>query len=93
MREYSNKLLAIAREVQASESQLPLIAETTGSQFLLQPGSEKVCLFLHGFTAVSEQFAIIGKAFYQAGYQVLIPLLPGHGVAGKWNGDNPPPLP
>lgn len=93
MPEYSNKLLAIARETQASESQLPLMAQTSGSQFLLQPNSDKVCLFFHGFTATPEQFAIIGKAFYRAGYHVLIPLLPGHGIAGEWNGDNPPPLP
>jgi esterase/lipase len=93
MPEHSHKLLAIAREIQASESQLPLMAQTGGSQFLLHPDSEKVCLFFHGFTATPEQFAIIGKAFYQAGYHVLIPLLPGHGIAGEWNGDNPPPLP
>lgn len=93
MHEYSNKLLAIAREVRATESKLPLIPETNGSQFLIRSGSEKVCLFFHGFTAVPEQFAIIGRAFYQAGYHVLIPLLPGHGIAGEWNRDNPPPLP
>lgn len=93
MHEYSNDLLAIAREVQATESKLSLIAETSGSQFLIRPNSEKVCLFFHGFTAIPEQFAIIGKAFYHAGYHVLIPLLPGHGIAGEWNGDNPPPLP
>jgi len=93
MPKYSNKLLAIARETQASESQLPLMAQTSGSQFLLQQNSDKVCLFFHGFTAIPEQFAIIGKAFYQAGYHVLIPLLPGHGIAGEWNRDNPPPLP
>jgi len=93
MHEYSNNLLAIAREVQATESKLSLRAETSGSQFLIRSGSEKVCLFFHGFTAIPEQFAIIGKAFYHAGYHVLIPLLPGHGIAGEWNGDNPPPLP
>jgi esterase/lipase len=69
------------------------MAQTGGSQFLLQPESDKVCLFFHGFTAIPEQFAIIGKAFYRAGYHVLIPLLPGHGIAGEWDGDNPPPLP
>jgi esterase/lipase len=93
MYEHSDKKLAIARKIQASESQLPLMAQTGGSQFLLQPNSDKVCLFFHGFTAIPEQFAIIGKAFYRAGYHVLIPLLPGHGIAGEWNGDNPPPLP
>jgi len=93
MHEYSNNLLAIAREVQATESKLSLRAETSGSQFLIRSGSEKVCLFFHGFTAIPEQFAIIGKAFYHAGHHVLIPLLPGHGIAGEWNGDNPPPLP
>lgn len=33
------------------------------------------------------------KLFFQAGYNVIIPLLPGHGIAGEWDKDNPPPLP
>lgn len=70
------------------------MAQTGGSRFFLQPNqTDKVCVFFHGFTATPEQFLVIGEAFYQAGYNVLIPLLPGHGIAGDWNKDNPPPLP
>jgi dienelactone hydrolase len=55
--------------------------------------SPKVCLFFHGFTAGPYQFEPLGEALFQAGYNVLVPLQPGHGVAGNWDGNNPPPLP
>jgi len=84
----------MVRETKAREDALRLMAQTSGSQFFLQSNStSKVCLFFHGFTALPEQFVPIGEAFYKAGYNVLIPLLPGHGLAGNWGGDNPPPLP
>lgn len=94
MSEYSPIALAIVRGTRKSEQEKGLMSQTTGSQFFLhkQPTS-KVCLFFHGFTALPEQFIPIGQAFYQAGYNVLIPLLPGHGIAGDWDKDNPPPLP
>lgn len=89
-----NHTLKILRETKAAEETLPLMAQTEGSRFFLQPHkSDRVCLFFHGFTATPEQFVPIGEAFFQSGYNVLIPLLPGHGMAGDWNGDNPPPLP
>jgi pimeloyl-ACP methyl ester carboxylesterase len=53
----------------------------------------RVCLFLHGFTAGPYQMEPIGQHFYRAGYNVVAPLLPGHGRAGQWSKDNPPPLP
>ena len=81
------------QETKEFEAKMPLMAQTGGSQFFIHPSSDKVCLFFHGFTATPEQFVVIGLAFYQAGYNVLIPLLPGHGIAGDWNKDNPPPLP
>lgn len=87
-------LTAIVQATQAHEDALPLINENCRSQFLLHPDSQQgVCLFFHGFTATPEQFEPIGKAFFAAGYNVLIPLLPGHGLSGDWDGDNPPPLP
>lgn len=55
--------------------------------------TEKICLFFHGFTAGPYQFEPLGKALFAAGYNVMIPLQPGHGVAGNFDGDNPPPLP
>lgn len=84
----------IVNETRAREAALPLMSEAAGSRFLLQSAaSDKVCLFFHGFTATPEQFMTIGEAFFAAGYNVLIPLLPGHGIAGNWERDNPPPLP
>lgn len=85
---------AIVQETWERETTLPVMNENCLSRFLLQPGdSSRVCLFFHGFTATPEQFFPIGSAFFEAGYNVLIPLLPGHGQAGDWNRDRPPPLP
>jgi len=94
MSNYSTLTAAIVRETWAREDALPLMNENCRSRFFLQPSpSPKVCLFFHGFTATPEQFLPIGEAFFEAGYNVLIPLLPGHGQAGDWNRDRPPPLP
>ena len=94
MSNYSTLISAIIQQTKAAEEKLPLMAQTHGSRFFFQSDfSDKVCLFFHGFTATPEQFAPIGETFAQAGYNVLIPLLPGHGIAGEWDGDNPPPLP
>lgn len=94
MSNYSSLATAIVQQTKAAEVALPLLTQTSKSRFFLQPNfSDKVCIFLHGFTATPEQFVPIGEAFFQAGYNVLIPLLPGHGIAGNWDRDNPPPLP
>lgn len=90
----SNSITAKVQETWERETTLPVMNENCLSRFLLQPSpSSKVCLFFHGFTATPEQFLPIGSAFFEAGYNVLIPLLPGHGQAGNWNRDRPPPLP
>ncbi|AFZ14723.1 hypothetical protein Cri9333_3914 [Crinalium epipsammum PCC 9333] len=84
----------IIQETQLYETALLLKNENCRSKFLLHSTpTEKICLFFHGFTANPEQFLPIGEAFFKAGYNVLIPLLPGHGMAGNWDKDNPPPLP
>lgn len=89
-----DSISTIVNQTRSREAALPLIKHSAGSQFLLQSGaSDKVCVFFHGFTATPEQFMTIGEAFFAAGYNVLIPLLPGHGIAGNWDRDNPPPLP
>jgi len=93
MSNYSTFKTALVQETQAREAVLGLM-EQTHSRFLLQPSfSSRVCLFLHGFTATPSQFLPLGEAFFQMGYNVLIPLLPGHGLEGNWNSDRPPPLP
>ena len=61
---------------------------------LLHPQlTPKVCLFFHGFTAAPYQFGPIGQALFKAGYNVIAPLMPGHGIAGDWGPNNPSPLP
>jgi len=81
-------------QVHQSESKLGLKNEACRSKFFVHPHAKsKVCLFLHGFTAGPYQFEPLGKAFYNKGYNVLVPLQPGHGLAGDWNRQTPPPLP
>lgn len=81
-------------QVHQLESTLGLKNEACRSKFLIHPYfTSKVFLFLHGFTAGPYQFGPLGQAFFNNGYNVLIPLQPGHGHSGNWNRQNPPPLP
>jgi esterase/lipase len=84
----------IIEQTKLHENNLPLKNLACGSQFFLhsQP-TTKVCLFFHGFTAAPYQFKALAEVLFNSGYNVLIPLLPGHGIAGNWNSRNPPPLP
>lgn len=94
MSDYSTTTAAIIQQAKIREDALPLKNEYCRSQFFFHPHpTKKVFLFFHGFTAAPYQFEPLGKAFFELGYNVLIPLQPGHGIAGDWNGDNPPPLP
>ena len=91
---YSIITSEIIQEARNIENDLPIRNEACRSSFFLHKNpNSKVCLFFHGFTAGPYQFHPIGKSLFAAGYNVLIPLQPGHGIAGNWNGDNPPPLP
>lgn len=94
MSNYSTLTSEIVKLAKEREETLPLRNEACRSRFFFQPHpTPKVFLFFHGFTAAPYQFEPMGKAFYETGYNVLIPRLPGHGQAGDWNRDNPPPLP
>ncbi|MFB2981360.1 alpha/beta hydrolase [Microseira sp. BLCC-F43] len=91
---YSTISNSIVEKTREREEALRLADGTSYSRFFIHPTpTDKVILFFHGFTAVPQQFVPIGEAFFQAGYNVLIPRLPGHGVAGNWEQKNPPPLP
>jgi carboxylesterase len=84
----------IVREAKIREDSLPVRSGACRSVFFLQPQpTKKVFVFFHGFTACPYQFIPMEKALAQAGYNVLIPLMPGHGQAGDWNRNQPPPLP
>lgn len=64
------------------------------SILLIQPQpTGKVALLFHGFTAAPYQFGMLAQLLYQAGYSVLVPLLPGHGRSGSFSAANPTPLP
>ncbi len=94
MFDYSATTAAIIEQARNREDALPLRNEKCRSKFFFHPHpTQKVFLFLHGFTAGPYQFEPLGETFFQSGDNVLIPLLPGHGIAGDWNRDNPPPLP
>ncbi|MBW4472673.1 MAG: alpha/beta hydrolase [Stenomitos rutilans HA7619-LM2] len=94
MMAYTDLAKTLIKKTRAREDALGLRDDTCRSRFFLQSDpTAKVIVFFHGFTAAPEQFVPIGEAFFQAGYNVLIPLLPGHGQAGDWNDDHPPPLP
>jgi esterase/lipase len=94
MASYSELTAALLREAKVREDALPLRNEECRSQFLFQSHKpKKVCLFFHGFTAGSYQFKPMAEVLFRSGYNVVIPRLPGHGQAGAWWRDNPPPLP
>ncbi len=64
------------------------------SLLLIQPQpTGKVALLFHGFTAAPYQFGMIAQLLYQAGYSVLVPLMPGHGITGDFSAAKPTPLP
>ncbi len=94
MADYLDLIQTLVQEVKSREEALPLMNENCGSRFFLHPKpTRNVCLFFHGFTATPEQFIPLGEACFDAGCNVLIPLQPGHGIAGDWDRKNPPPLP
>ncbi|BAY47101.1 phospholipase/carboxylesterase [Scytonema sp. HK-05] len=94
MSDYSTTTAALIEQAKGIEKTLPIKNDACRSKLFLHPyPTAKVFLFFHGFTAGPYQFEPIGKKLFDAGYNVLVPLQPGHGVAGNWNRDNPPPLP
>ncbi len=94
MLDYSATTAEIILAAKTREDALPIRNDKCRSKFYFQPHqARKVCLFFHGFTAGPYQFEPLGETLFQLGYNVLVPLQPGHGIAGDWNGDNPPPLP
>jgi alpha-beta hydrolase superfamily lysophospholipase len=94
MIDYTVITTAIVEQVRHEEAMLPLKNAQCRSRFFFHSHpTSTVCLFFHGFTAGPYQFEPLGQACFEAGYNVLIPRLPGHGQAGEWNRHQPPPLP
>lgn len=94
MSNYSAMTQALVQETRQAEAKLSLRSDASRSLFMLQPNKpRRVCLFFHGFTAGPYQYVPMGETFFRAGYNVLVPLMPGHGRGGNWGKENPPPLP
>ncbi len=93
MVDYLSYQKALQKKLSARESELSLIDNLCRSYSLFHDEPvDKVCLFFHGFTAGPYQFIPMAKTLHKAGYNVLVPLMPGHGLAGPWGPGNPPPL-
>jgi carboxylesterase len=78
-RSYQESLERIAH-IQSQEADNPDINPTCYTRLQTHGGEKgRAIVFLHGFTSCPEQFAQLGDAFFQQGYNVYIPRLPGHG--------------
>jgi pimeloyl-ACP methyl ester carboxylesterase len=73
------------RRIQAIQAgQDPAINPACSLQFMTHGQRVKrAIVFAHGFTNCAKQFQALGEAFYKLGYNVLIPLLPHHGLADR----------
>jgi pimeloyl-ACP methyl ester carboxylesterase/heat shock protein HslJ len=71
-------------EIQSQEKANPEINPTCYTRLLTHDQKvERAIVLLHGFTSCPEQFAQLGEEFYQRGYNVYIPRMPGHGYSDR----------
>lgn len=94
MADYHAIKTSLETKLKQQEQTYPVSGEALYSLVRLheQP-TERVYLCFHGFTAGPYQFKPMADHFFKAGYNVVVPLMPGHGRAGDWGIQNPPPLP
>ena len=55
--------------------------EKTRPVSLTTPGNKKAVILVHGFPSSPSAYAKAGQLYFQAGYDVFIPLLPGFGTS------------
>ncbi len=70
-------------QIRATEAKLPL--HEGGRTVVLSHGhpTDRVFVLLHGFTNAPRQFRELGEDLFAAGANVVIPRLPGHGIADR----------
>ena len=73
--------LAAYAQVQAEEAALPLNPRCHSALLTHGQKTARVVVFLHGLTNCPAQADMLGKQFFDLGYNVYIPRLPGHGEA------------
>jgi pimeloyl-ACP methyl ester carboxylesterase len=69
--------------IQSEEANLDLHPECATQIHTHGEKTDKVIVFLHGFTSCPAQFAELGKAYYERGYNVYIPRTPRHGFNNR----------
>jgi esterase/lipase len=75
---------ASLRAAQLQSQDGPEVNPTCRTQLLTHGDRcQRAILLLHGFTASPYQFQQLGEAFYDRGYNVLIPRAPFHGLADR----------
>ena len=67
------------QSIQAEETNLDLHPECATQLQTHSERTDKVIVFLHGFTSCPAQFLELGKEYYDRGYNVYIPRTPRHG--------------
>jgi carboxylesterase len=75
---YSDAVMRI-QEVQVNENSLDLHSECKSQLMTHGEKTQAVIVLLHGFTSCPAQFQDLGKEYFDLGYNVYIPRLPGHG--------------
>ncbi|MEY2976175.1 MAG: hypothetical protein RLZZ435_312 [Cyanobacteriota bacterium] len=92
--DYSTVVNALRQEADTQANLQPLRNDRCNPLFFCHPKpTNQVFLLFHTFTASPDQLRDVGYALFEAGYNVVIPLLPGHGLQGTWSCASPPPLP
>jgi len=69
------------RSVLDAEAALPLLPEGRSVALLHGVRRPTAVVMFHGFTAAPEQFRVVARGFHDAGHNVWVPRLPGHGEA------------
>jgi carboxylesterase len=73
--------LARIEAIQIAEAELPDLSPECGSLLITHDEKvENVVVFIHGFTSCPDQFATLGQAYFDQGYNVFIPRQPNHGL-------------
>lgn len=94
MLDFSSIQSLLQENLPQQETDLNLMHGSMHSQIWLhEERRERACILFHGFTAGPYQMVPLGERLFASGYNVVAPLLPGHGRSGNWSKDNPPPLP
>lgn len=92
--DYSQVTQALRQEAKTQAEVQPLRNDRCHSLFYFHARpTQKVFLLFHGFTAAPYQFGDVAQALFKDGHNVVVPLLPGHGLLGHWGPEMPPPLP